>query len=145
MHNFSSSLKKGQIGEEFLLTKWPELQRLDGYVHDFKLSTGETLELKTDSYDHSKTKNFFFERWSNAAKHKPGGPYQALKNGTDLFAYLFMQNGFLYLFDTKKLVDTLEPIVADLKLIDISNKTWTTQGYKVPRALLKEIYEFRVF
>jgi hypothetical protein len=97
------------------------------------------VELKTDFYDMSETPNFFFERWSDRDKAKPGGPWQALLNGSEWFVYFFIKNDCAFWFETDKLVNELERITAKLKLVDIVNVKWVTQGFRVPRAELKDI------
>lgn len=143
LHNFKSSLNKGQVGEEYLLKHWPELKRLDGLNADFALPDGRTLELKTDYYCITKTGNLFIERISNANKQSPGGPWQAASKGIDLFAYLYLKNGTLWLFDTAKLVKFLDGAVYPES--EIKNKNYVTIGMKVPRADVAHIATIKEF
>lgn len=148
MHSFQSSLAKGQKGEALLLQLWPGLKRLDGRKHDFVIeATGETLELKTDSYSTEKTKNFFLELVSNVQGFKVGGPAQALKNGTKYWVYLYPASNVMYIFETAQLVEELNKLLYTEELAPclIRNKTWTTIGVKVPRKLLEHIYTERRF
>ena len=114
-------------------------------AYDFKVvSSGKKLELKADDWDHEETENFFFERWSDVHKEKPGGPWQSRKKRADVFVYLFSRNGIYYQFnDIKRLCKVLEQIVRreKLGLIYIKNKGWFTAGYKIPRHMLEELYE----
>lgn len=142
-HNFKTSLSKGKVGEAFLLEKWPELTLLDGLNADFKLPDGRTLELKTDYYNMDETANFFIERISNSNKQSPGGPWQAASKGIDLFAYLYIKNKMLFIFDTIKLVAFLES--QSFSLSDVKNKNYITRGIKVPRAQLNHLAEVRDF
>lgn len=143
VHSFGASLLKGKQGEALFTELWHEpLERLDGRKHDFKLiGTGETLELKTDSYDVNKTPNFFLELYSDVAKNKPGGPWQARKNGTKYWVYFFSTNLIAYQFKTEELAEWLDLHWKDYDPISIYNRVWITSGIKVPRAKLEHLYE----
>lgn len=144
MHNFKRSLEKGQKGEELLLKIWPGLKRLDGRKHDFVIEeTGETLELKADSYSIDRTQNFFIELVSNYQGFKVGGPAQALKNGTQYWVYMYAASSVYYVFETAKLVEELNKLLITEQLSPslIPNKNYTTIGVKVPRKLLAHIYQ----
>lgn len=142
MHSFSSSLAKGQQAEALFLAARPDLKRLDGRKHDFVAPDGSTYELKGDQYDMSKTKNFFVELVSNSRKLSPGGPAQALKNGTKYWVYMYVKNKTYYIFDTVELVETIQNLLISeqLELRSIPNKKYATFGVKVPRKLLEHIY-----
>lgn len=144
-HNFRSSLAVGQLGEEWLMSVWPELERLDGRKSDFKLPDGTLVEVKTDSYPMSKTANFFMERYSNMYKSTPGGPWQALEHNSTLFVYVFSKDKAVFVFDTKKLVEALEPIILKLTPKVVKNANWETMGYAVPRELVKHLYTKKEF
>jgi hypothetical protein len=110
--------------------------------------TGHKIELKTDTYDMSRTPFFFFERFSNSEKQSPGGPWRALKDRVPLFVYMFVKNNRYFVFkDLKKMLKKVEK-AADKGLIKpvlILNKGWTTTGYKVDRMFIEEFwteYEF---
>jgi len=150
--SFPVQHRQGQAKELDFLNKFQsEIVRLDGRKHDF-VTRGVfaspprplTIELKSDSYqiDHPEeegfTKNFFIERYSDAKRQTPGGPWQALLNGTDLFAYWFYRGDNLFLANVPKLVKEVSTLVdqLDLPLININNQRYITQGYRVPRGLL---------
>jgi hypothetical protein len=146
VHYFKNSLKVGQAGEEMLLKLWPDLQRLDGRKHDFIVkSTGQTLELKTDTYSMAQTPNFFIELWSNLDKGKKGGPWQALANGTDLWCYMFAKDKTAFLFNTAELVAALDVLIEKYPGVSIPNQSWTTVGCKVPRSVLESYYRILLF
>lgn len=140
---FEDSLKSGQYGENIFSQKHSNtIEKLDGLKNDFRiLKSGETIELKSDYYDSDRTENFFFERYSY--DDIDGGPWQALKNKNDYFVYFFIKNDVEYIFDTQQLVDKLDEIVSNYKLIDVPNKNHITRGYKIPREVFKEIYLLR--
>ncbi len=141
MHDFKSSLDKGAAGE-VIFAEVSGLLRLDGRKHDFvDKETGETYELKTDSYDMAKTKNFFIETWSDAERRKEGGPRQALRNGSCYWVYFFVKNRTYFIFETAALCKTLEQLYKKhaFKEVSIPNKSWTTVGLLVPRELLTTI------
>jgi hypothetical protein len=141
--SFQKSLAMGQIGETlFYLAHEGKLEQLDGFKSDFVLlETGQGVELKTDYWDFNKTPNFFIERYSNMNEKSPGGPWQAQKNGSDLFCYFYVKNMTFYKFETTPLVNALEEIIKTLPATNVSNKTYVTQGYRVPRSLLSHLSE----
>lgn len=141
--NFAVDLKRGQAGEELLLKHWPGLVRLDGRKADFRTEEGKLLELKTDSYDMNKTANFFIERWSDVDQLKPGSVWQSSGHGVDLFVYMFPANKTYFIFKVDSLLAELEPIIKDLEPVHVPNRSWTTVGYKVPRAKLAHLAEQR--
>jgi hypothetical protein len=141
--SFKGQLRTGQIGEVlFHLAHAGTLTRTDGRKADFLCAlTGDGTELKTDSYDMEKTPFFFMERFSDAEKRSPGGPWQAASHGAKYFAYFFVTNLTFFRFETEKLVAKLDELLPSLTPVPISNKSWTTVGYKVPRAALEGLYE----
>lgn len=146
IHDFKTSLAKGAAGEVLLMEAWPGLERLDGRKSDFLvLATGEQLELKSDQYDMDKTENFFIEVWSDRERLKVGGPRQALSHGSSIWVYMFPKNRTMFVFDTGALVSWLAENVAVYPLINIPNRTWITAGIKVPREVLKHLYQQRTF
>lgn len=139
MHYFQSSLKAGQAGEELFHSLMPHLTRLDGRKSDFiDKMTGETYELKTDSYSMDSTPNFFIEFMSNIEKGTKGGPWQAKANASTFFVYMYPKSKTMFIFKTDLLVNVLECMVQDFKMIHIPNRTWTTGGFKIHRDALKE-------
>lgn len=139
MHIFKKSLAAGQAGEKAILALWPELQPLDGREGDFVLPDGKKVELKTDSYSHDKTGNFFIEVYSDVDKGKVGGPAQADMHNCFYFAYFFPSHGICYVFETKKLLEQLKTVPLG-RPVEIRNVRWTTVGHKVPRTLLTPVF-----
>lgn len=148
VHSFKESLIRGNNSEAVWMTtflkKYPEyaLLKTDGRSHDFVIVSpfGEfTLELKSDSFDMTKTENMFIERWSSVEGRKPGGPWQSQLKGVDLFCYYFTKQRIMLTANVNKLILALDEL--DLKekdLIPILNKGYTTMGWKVPRKALNE-------
>ena len=125
MWNFQKQLRIGEQGEALLLERYREPMVLySGRSADFRLPiTGELVELKTDTYDRSKTSNFFMERWSVAEKKKPGGPWQARANSASRFIYLFASDGTYYEFvDVKALCAELDVLCKSLAEVEIKNR-----------------------
>lgn len=138
-----SDLKRGQDGErEFIRGTGDRYVHLGGRFHDLYCNKmGLLCELKTDSYDMEETPNFFFERWSDIAKKKPGGAHQALLKGAQVFIYFFIKNGVYFVFDTKKLVSAIDRLSADMPIMRIPNRGWVSAGYLVKRKLLGHLFE----
>lgn len=139
--DFQKDLARGRIGELALLEACgTSVTPLDGKHGDLQVKkTGEKLEIKTDNYDHSKTNNFFLERYSYG--FQPGGPFQSLAHGCKYFIYCFSNPGFFYIFNTEKLCKRLLEIQSTNRytLIDIPNKGFTTRGWKLPRELFADL------
>jgi hypothetical protein len=118
-----------------------QIEKLDGFKSDFRcLETGQGIEIKTDYWAMSNTVNFFMEHYSDKNKQTPGGPYQALANGSNIFVYFYIKDMTFFKFETPKLVDALNDIIKTIPPTDVKNSTYVTQGYRVPRHLLKDIY-----
>lgn len=140
--SFQKSLSMGEIGESlFYQAHEGKLEKLSGFKSDFTLiETGQGVELKTDYWAMSKTPNFFFERYSDKDKQSPGGPWQSREHGSDLFCYFYVKDLTFFKFETVPLVTALEDIIKTIPPTDVPNKTYITQGYRVPRMLLKDLY-----
>lgn len=139
VHDFEKSLKIGQKAEaEFMLLFGDKLEQLSGFIQDFKvLRTEKTLELKTDAHDPSVTPNFFIEKFSYG--EEPGGPWQALKKGSDYFIFWFPITMEFYCYRTDSLVEKLEELFPKPWLLNIRNKSHVTRGFLVRRDLLQKI------
>lgn len=137
--DFTKDLKKGKKAElDFLAACGKSIVASDGFKGDFvAVKSGEKLELKTDFYAHDLTKNFFMERYSYDEKN--GGPWQAADHGCKYFVYYFKNPGFIYVFETKKLVDLLNNLTKSMGYVNVYNQGYTTRGYKIARDLLKQI------
>lgn len=139
--SFKTSLRHGAIGEMLFHKAHPGLSKSPTLKTDFINEAGEGVELKADLYPMEKTGNFFFERYSDAEKQSPGGPWQSLQNGTKHFIYFFVSNLTYFQFETEKLVAALEPLIATIPPTSVPNATYTTLGYRVPREQLADIYK----
>lgn len=127
-----------------LLKYWPGLEKLDGRKSDFRvIETGELLELKSDQYNMFNTDNFFIERFSNFDKKSPGGPWQALEHGSNIWVYMYRPNKVIFIFNTPALVAFLDQHLTEYKECLVKNTSWITVGYKVPRAALTHLYTER--
>ena len=138
--DFKTQLKAGKMGEMLYLQANPGTVNVSGERKcDFVTVTGDTVEIKTDFYSMEQTPNFFIERWSDIEARKPGGPWQASTNNVDYFVYMHVPNLTYWTFSTTILVMRLESVIKNLEPVNIQNKGWTTQGYRVPRALIEDI------
>jgi len=136
---FSTDLKRGHDGEHSFFMKYQHcITRLDGRNADFEINkTAETIELKTDYFDHDKTPNFFMEKFSYG--DNLGGPWQSLEKGITYFIYWYPSDGSTYIFNTVQLVKKLKKLEANLPMVHVKNKNYTTKGFKVNRDLLTDI------
>lgn len=138
--DFNKQLAIGNNGEELfknLYYKLGPVKAIDKEI-DFILADGSKIELKTDTYDMSRTPNFFMESLGNDKDMKIGGPWRALEDKIDFFVYLFIRNQTFYWFNTKTLCQTLDDMIIKNKFSEktIKNKGWLTKGYIVPRISL---------
>lgn len=146
--DFDKQLAIGDAGEEFLRQQHPSLclapedeRKYDLYCSDYHT----TIELKTDTYRHDKTPNFFMERETRSSGvAKDGGPWRALADGVDYFVYMFVKpTPVAYWWcELKALVDWLDDWIAVKRryVHRIRNKGWEARGFLVPR---KEVPGYR--
>lgn len=140
MHCFKNSLYQGLKGELQFQQEFPiQLTKLSGRRADFVIkNTTITIELKTDSYP---SNNFFFERWSDVERKAAGGPWQSKEKGIKLFIYYFINENRWFIFNTVDLVEYLDQIVLDKRLVSIQNSSWQSQGYIIPICELSHFNE----
>lgn len=139
--SFTTSLRFGDAGEAIWYQAHPGLERIDGLKGDFVDPEGRKWELKTDLWSMEKTPNFFFERYSDAARKSPGGPYQALQHGCVYFCYFYIANMTYFKFHCAELVEALDLILPGLTPTEVQNKGYTTVGYRVPRDYVAHLAE----
>lgn len=139
--SFITDLAKGKKGEDLYYEhRKGEIERLDGLRSDFRcLTTGKGIEIKSDQYSTQKTCNYFMEHIRNTTTGAPGGPWQALASGSDIFVYMYVNDLTYFTFDTTKLVERLNEIIIPIKPTNVYNASYITQGYKVPRDLLTDL------
>jgi hypothetical protein len=140
--SFKSSLTVGGIGETLFYTAHNGvLKRTDGRKSDLiNVQTGEQIELKSDGWAMDKTPNFFFEIYSDKRVGSPGGPWRSKRDGIDTFVYFYVMDLTFFTFDTCELVDRIEELKPSLKTKEVRNASWVTEGYLVPRDMLKDIF-----
>lgn len=141
--DFKQQLAVGDIGEKEFQSYYKHLEpkKSEDRKYDFILVDGQTVELKTDTYDMSATGNFFMELFSDTKKGSIGGPWRAAQDDVRFFVYYFRSNKTFFWFESKLLVSELDKIllVGKYKLKSIRNKGWTAEGYCIPRETLKAI------
>lgn len=150
MFIFEKSIKEGEKGEQkFLLQMGSRIEKADGIKFDFiHKETNKSIELKSDYYNTEKTPNFFMERYSSSYKQNAGGPWRALNDKVSIFVYYFPENNTAFFFnDIPKLVERLDTIINNSSLtpMNIPNNGYVTQGYRIRRDLLKDLYIKREF
>jgi hypothetical protein len=147
VHEFGASYEKGEKGEIEIALAYHDILEYVATAHgsDFVMrSTGDQFELKSDQYDMNTTKNFFIEHISNDTKQSPGGPWQALTHGSVWYAYAFVKNRIMFVFNCQDLVDYLDTIVEKYPPIEIPNGYYNTIGYKIPRKLVIDNVEGQI-
>lgn len=137
--DFEKSLKKGKAAEsEFLELFKDKVERLDGYIADFKIKkNGRTIELKTESRCETETPNLFIERYSYG--EEDGGPFQALRKGTTYYVHWFPLTQTFYVYKTETLVAWFKKNMPKPWLLNIRNKSHNTRGFLVKRRALEDI------
>ena len=141
--NFKVQLELGDRGEQLFLERYPrKIEIHPGREWDFTVkSSREKIELKTDSYNIDKSKNFFLERYSDINRKTPGGPWRAHKDKIDIFCYYFVRHNIWFEFrELPALIERLDDLTKKKGLVYIKNRGWTTGGYKVKRSDLEEFY-----
>lgn len=137
---FYDDLKFGQDAEKLLTMQYKFLEQTDGRKGDLRIKgTYVTIEKKADSYDPAKYPNIIIERYS--MEEKPGGPWQADKNGCRYFLYQFVSAGLIFVFDVVQLLARMKKLIKSeqLRLHEKHNKNYVTKYYKVPIDMLKDI------
>ena len=143
--SWKKQLEIGQAGEHLLINGYHSPIVFSHNLRwDFtRISDGAKIEVKTDTYDHEATPNFFFERWGNEADRKPGGPWRARKDRVDVFVYFFVRNNIYYEFnDVKVLCARADKLIRrkSTEEIRIKNRGYITVGYKLPRDEFKDLF-----
>lgn len=141
-------LEVGDRGEQLFMEKYPgKIELFPGREYDFTcLDTGAKIELKTDTYNMTKSNNFFMERFSDVHKETPGGPWRAERDNIDIFVYYFVRHNTWFQFtDLPQLVERLNLLTTKNGLVYIKNKGWVTGGYKINRDKLADLYTIFTF
>lgn len=136
--DFKKQILTGDIGEKDFYNFYKKLSPVkseDDLAYDFKLKNGDTIELKTDTYNMENTPNFFMEYYSDMKAQKMGGPWRAYNDSVKMFVYYFIENKTFYWFNTKDLYNVLEKYIASKnpRLYSVVNKGWITKGFVIPR------------
>jgi hypothetical protein len=140
---WKTQFDKGMDGETLFQSIYTgqSLTKSETREYDFDREDGKRVELKTDSYDIDKTKNFFIERWSVFEKKKPGSVWQSIDKA-DVFIYFFSKNKVWFEFpDIVALVAAVEDYVAEheVPLVFVQNKGYNGAGYRIPRNVLAHL------
>jgi hypothetical protein len=146
--SFQSQLKVGQAGEDQFIENYhsPLVVVPDRWVDFRRVTDGKSLELKTDTYQMSRTPNMFFERYSDFHKKTPGGPWRARRDRVDLFVYFFIKDQTYFEFtDIKLLCKTLDKLTKKKGMIMVKNRGFITMGWTVPREAVSHLYTQHTF
>lgn len=142
--SWQEQLAVGSRGEALFAEYYPEpVTVFAPHKADFRrVSDGALIELKTDDYNLEKTENFFFERYGNLERTKPGGPWRARKDRVSVFVYYFVRHNIMFEFETKALCKVLEKLTKKMGLICVKSQGWAVLGWKVPIADVLEAMKF---
>jgi len=139
--NFYKDLVRGKNAEEKFLKQYGQyLTPTNGREGDFLITdTKIKVEQKSDFYSHEAYHNFIAEIYRSGKK--PGGAQQALEHGCEYYAYWFVNDDKLYLFKTVQFIARVKKVAKKLKLelCTISNGSYDTSFYKVPRKEFEDI------
>ena len=141
--SFKEQIAVGDEGQRLFLKNYhTPITEYVPHAADFQVvSTGQLVELKTDTYSMAKTPNFFIERWSDIGSKKPGSVWQSVEKGVTIFCYMFLNDRTYFEFvDLPALVSRLDTLTDGAYLMAIKNRGWTTGGYRVKRSDLKDLY-----
>lgn len=134
------------MGEEaFLITYKDYLEEFKGHASDLVIKhNSKVIELKTEEYkitkkfnkERKESPNIFFEKHCvYPTKTNPGGPWQALEKGSDIFVCFYPRNGFFFWFDDIPfLIKRIDEIVIAKKipLKKVWNPKHYAEGWPVP-------------
>lgn len=137
---FYEDLKIGQDAERLLVMNYKFLEQTDGRKGDLRIKgTHIIVEKKADMYDPAKYPNIIIERYS--MEEKPGGPWQADKNGCRYYLYQFVSVGLIFVFDVVQLKARVQKLVKkhNLQLFEKHNRNYVTRYYKVPISMLEDL------
>jgi len=140
MFDFETQLKVGETGEAFFL-KCYKGTKSDSRQYDIILENGDTVELKTDTYDMNETPNFFMEQFGNV-KNVPdslGGAWRAKRDRVNYFVYYFSSNRTFFWFEPNKLCKFLDTNLKKFFKKFIKNTSWTAVGYLVKRKEIEHL------
>jgi len=145
--DFSEQMKSGDAGERLFVKAYSNLSpvKSQDLRYDFSTSIG-TVELKTDLYPMSQTKNFFMERFGDMNAKKSGGPWRSHEDKVDYFVYFYTSDLTFFWFKTPELIAIIDGLTNKRRERWVRNKAWTTLGYVIPRSELASVtYQTDVF
>lgn len=144
--SFEQSFKTGREHEQHIVNRFPDrLELLPGTNGDIRIkSTGQFLELKSESRSLDSTPNTFVEvRTSNGKKL--GGPWKAKEDNCTYYAVYWPRDERLHIYDTAAFVERAADWCRnhrdDIKNIPTQGHwgvLWT-EGYAIPREWFKAI------
>jgi hypothetical protein len=141
--DWQEQLNVGDVGEKDFVKYYSELKPIKSkdLSVDFWIKNGWSVELKTDTYDMNRTPNFFMELYGDITTKKLGGPWRASRDCLNLFCYYFKTNKTFFWYEPKMLTSAVDEIIQRNRLttVEIPNKGWTSEGYKIRRDDLNSI------
>lgn len=145
--DFTEQMKSGDAGERLFAKAYSNICPVKSADLRFDFSTNlGTVELKTDLYPMSQTKNFFMERYGDMNAKKSGGPWRSHEDKVDFFVYFYTSDLTFFWFKIPELMAVIDGLTNKRRERWIKNKAWTTLGYVIPRDELSSVtYQTDVF
>jgi hypothetical protein len=79
------------------------------------------------------------EYYSDMGRQTIGGPWRAKEEGCKYFIYYFINSDTFFTFYTDLMVQSLNYIIKDMRLVPITNVGWITAGYPIDKKFLLPI------
>lgn len=153
MSSFNAANRVGDRGVALVRARFPDWKPPPPSEKRWDLETvynnGATMEVKTDTYPHTETPNFYMEHHTYVAPTSKtlrrtlmGGPWRAARDSVDVFTYVFLEpTPLIFVFaDVPKLVARLEERRSTYDHRIAGSGRYTAMGYLVPRDDLKYLY-----
>lgn len=139
--SFKKQLGLGNKGELSFIKKYKQLSPRKCKIHQFDIliNDNERLEIKTDSYKESDTKNFFIEKIGVSTRSTLGGPWLSKLNNCKYFVYHYINNKSFYWFNPNDLCKFIDKNKNKLQIRRIWNRGYDSIGYLVPRNMVEHL------
>jgi hypothetical protein len=136
----------GSTGETiFHQCYFDEVHKGDSKQYDFIMtSTGEKIEVKTETRSIQHFQSFFIEWYSDLKRQWLGGPFRSTQCNVEYFVIFSKADGEFYWFKSSELAEFLILNIETFQKKNVNNnnrrgQTWTTRGLIVPVASIQHL------